>query len=107
MNIKMPKHFVVDMDFLNDIATAIAENVPEEYHKKFVKELNDYMRCATFEVYETSSSESGESDLEEEVYEVDKDEDGFYELSDCDVKDCNAVGKEEKNIPINKDECGE
>lgn len=48
MNIKMPKHFVVDMDFLNDIATAIAENVPEEYHKKFVKELNDYMRCATF-----------------------------------------------------------
>ena len=103
----MPKHFVVDMDFLNDIATAIAENVPEEYHKKFVKELNDYMRCATFEVYGTSSSESGESDLEEEVYEVDKDENGFYELTDCDIKDCNAVGKEEKNIPINKDECGE
>jgi len=97
----MPKHFVVDMDFLNDIAVAIAENVPEEHHPKFIKELKDYMKCATFEVYEDSSSESG-SDLEEEVYEVEKNEDGFYQLTDCDVKDCNSVGTPEKNIPIGK-----
>ena len=97
----MPKHFVVDMDFLNDIAVGIAENVPEEYHAKFLKELKEYMKCATFDVYETESSDSG-SDLEEEVYEVEKDEDGFYKLSECDVKDCNAVGKEENNIPIGK-----
>jgi hypothetical protein len=99
------KHFVIDMDYLNDLACSIAENIPEQYQKKFLKELSDYMKCATFE-YESSecSSESGESDVDEEVYEVSINDDGFYELTDCDVKDCNAVGKEEKNIPIIKDE---
>jgi hypothetical protein len=38
------------------------------------------------------------SDVDEE-YEVSKNEEGFYELTECDVKDCNAVGKEEKKYP--------
>jgi len=96
------KHFVVDMDYLNDLACSIAENIPEPYHKKFLKELGEYMRCATFEYEDTESSESEDGDVAEEVYEVSKNNDGFYELTDCDVKDCNAVGKEEKNIPISK-----
>lgn len=93
------KHFVFDMDYIDDLACNIAENIPEEYHIKFLKELNEYLKCATFH-YE-SSSDSDLSDVEEE-YEVEKNEDGFYELTDCDVKDCNAVGTPEKNIPISK-----
>ena len=95
------KHFVIDMDYLNDLACNIAENVPEPYHQKFLKELSNYMKCATFEVYETDSSEGDLSDVEEE-YDVSKNDDGFYELTDCDVKDCNSVGTPEKNIPISK-----
>lgn len=88
------------MDYLNDLACSIAENIPEQYHQKFLKELSNYMKCATFE-YEDTDSESDLSDVEE-VYEVSKNDDGFYELSDCDVKDCNAVGIPDKNIPISK-----
>jgi len=98
------KHFVVDMDYLNDLACNIAENVPEKYHKKFLLELSEYMKCASFEFESSESDESDLSDVDEE-YEVSKNDEGFYELTECDVKDCNAVGKEEKYIPINKDEC--
>jgi predicted house-cleaning noncanonical NTP pyrophosphatase (MazG superfamily) len=95
------KHFVIDMDYLNDLACNIAENVPEKYHKKFLIELSDYMKCASFE-FESSDaedSESGSEDYVDEEYEVSKNEEGFYELTECDVKDCNAVGKEEKKYP--------
>jgi hypothetical protein len=50
------KHFVIDMDYLNDLACNIAENVPEKYHKKFLIELSDYMKCASFE-FESSDAE--------------------------------------------------
>ena len=106
------KHFVVDIDYINDLATNIAENVPEEYYYLFCKELYEYLRCAINNgIYhdedgnldrgdpdyesEDCSSESGLSELAEEEYVVSKSEDGFYELSECDVKDCNAVGNEE------------
>ena len=97
------KHFVIDVDYINDLATNIAENVPKEYYGKFVKELWEYLNCAIIDVDENdenyssedlSGSEAG-SDLAEEEYEVNLTDDGFYELSECDVKDCNAVGKEE------------
>tara|TARA_R110000824_G_scaffold106714_4_gene252390 strand:+ start:723 stop:1049 length:327 start_codon:yes stop_codon:yes gene_type:complete len=97
IDIKMSKkHFVIDMDYINDLAVNIAENVPEAYHQKFLIELNEYLKCASFE-FENSDSESDLSEVEEE-YEVSINDEGFYELSNCDVKDCNAVGKEEKNI---------
>ena len=51
------KHFVIDMDYINDLAVNIAENVPEAYHQKFLIELNEYLKCASFE-FENSDSES-------------------------------------------------
>lgn len=99
------KHFIIDVDYLNDLATNIAENVPEPYYGKFCRELREYLNCAIhnnnlddegsdYSSEDLSGSEAG-SDLAEEEYEVNLTDDGFYELSECDVKDCNAVGKEE------------
>jgi len=113
-NKDIKKHFVIDIEYINDLAVNIAENVPEQYYYLFCKELYEYLKCAiNNELYHNEngelppedkdadysteddlSSDSG-SDLAEEEYVVSKTEDGFYELSDCDVKDCNAVGKEE------------
>lgn len=94
------KHYVIDIDYLNDIACNIAENVPAEFYDKFLKELKEYMKCAINDAYSSSEesleNESDCSDLDEEVYEVETDENGFYSIAECDVKDCNAVGKEEK-----------
>ena len=81
------KHFVIDIDYLNDIALSIAENVPEEYYVKFVNELYQYLKCA----------------ISEEEYQVEVDENGFYTLSECDVKDCNSVGKENNNLTDDKE----
>ena len=101
------KHFVIDIEYLNDIALNIADNIPEAYYGKFCKELYEYLKCAIPPLDEdddgdyVSESESDDSDgassLDEEVISVKKDDDGFYELTECDVKDCNSVGKEEKN----------
>ena len=91
------KHFVIDIEYINDLAGNIAENVPEAYYGKFVKELGEYLKCAMVidDDYSSESSDEG-SDLAEEEYEVSMTSEGFYELSECDVKDCNAVGKDEK-----------
>ena len=101
------KHFVVDVEYLNDIALNIAENVPVEYYSKFCKELNLYLKCAIVEEISDSSdenlSDNSGSDLCEEEYEVEVDDDGFYTLAECDVKDCNAVGKENNNLTIVKE----
>jgi hypothetical protein len=43
--------------------------------------------------------ESGSEIYVDEEYEVSKNDEGFYELTECDVKDCNAVGKKEKKYP--------
>jgi len=109
---EIKKHFIIDIEYINDLAVNIAENVPEQYYGVFCRELRDYLRCAIKSIGEIEdanysstdeddlSIDSG-SELEEEEYLVSKSEDGFYELSDCDVvapedvKDCNSVGKEE------------
>ena len=88
-------HYIVDIDYLNDIACNIADNVPPEFYDKFLKELKEYMRCAIVlrDSDESSETDESESDLDEEVIEVETDENGFYSIAECDVKDCNAVGK--------------
>lgn len=91
-------HYVIDIDYLNDIACNIADNVPPEFYEKFLRELKEYMRCAITiresSANTSSSSESeSDSDLDEEVIEVETDENGFYSIAECDVKDCNAVGE--------------
>tara|TARA_R100000664_G_C2758574_1_gene147584 strand:+ start:3729 stop:4046 length:318 start_codon:yes stop_codon:yes gene_type:complete len=102
------KHFVIDIEYINELACNIAENVPEAYYGKFVKELGEYLKCAMvdnddddYSTEDDLSSDSG-SDLAEEEYEVNMTSEGFYELSECDVKDCNAVGKCKKNLCKNK-----
>jgi len=87
-------HYIVDIDYLNDVACNIADNVPPEFYNKFLRELKEYMRCAiTIRDSDESSETESESDLDEEVIEVETDENGFYSIAECDVKDCNAVGK--------------
>jgi len=95
------KHFVIDIDFLDNIACCIAENIPTEYHKKFLIELKEYLKCANFTYLssesdsENLSEDSGDELINEEI-EVSIDENGFYSIKDLDIKDCNRVGKEEK-----------
>lgn len=107
---EIKKHFIIDIEYINDLAVNIAENVPEQYYGVFCRELRDYLKCAINNEIGSDgylstddddlSIDSG-SELEDEEYLVSKSEDGFYELSDCDVvapedvKDCNSVGKEE------------
>jgi hypothetical protein len=81
-------HYIVDIDYLNDVACNIADNVPPEFYDKFLKELKEYMRCAITirESSESSESES-DSDLDEEIIEVETDENGFYSIAECDVRD--------------------
>ena len=102
------KHFVINIEYINDLALNIADNVPEEYYGKFCRELLQYLRCAITSGSDISSEDmdtsSDISDLEEEVVSVSIDENGFYSLCDDDVKDCNSVGKEEKNITEDKEE---
>ena len=87
-------HYVVDIDYLNDVACNIADNVPQEFYDKFLKELREYMKCAiVLRDSDESSETESESDLDEEIIEVETDENGFYSIAECDVKDCNAVGK--------------
>ena len=40
------KHFIIDIEYINELACNIAENVPEAYYGKFVKELGEYLKCA-------------------------------------------------------------
>ena len=99
----MPQsHFVVDIEELNDIAEQIAEKIPPEFYGKYCRELREYLNCAMGAEYSTDESESDLSDLDEEVIEVEIDEKGFYTLTECDIKDCNSVGVEEKSLNNSK-----
>lgn len=98
------QHFVIEIEYLNDLALNIADNVPEAFYGKFCKELLTYLKCVTIE--DVSDSESGssseEGSVDEEVISVSKDKDGFYQMDECDVKDCNSVGEENNNLSEDK-----
>tara|TARA_R110000772_G_scaffold51915_1_gene119165 strand:+ start:9652 stop:9930 length:279 start_codon:yes stop_codon:yes gene_type:complete len=86
------KHYIVDIDYLNDVACNIADNVPKEHYEKFLRELSEYIRCCILSGSESESdSESSEGEFEE-VCEVEVDANGFLSIATEEVKDCDAVG---------------
>ena len=81
------KWVVVEGASRSNGSTQWCKEMPDEYHN------NGASVDGTREFLEK---------LAEEEYEVSMTSEGFYELSECDVKDCNAVGKCEKNLCKNK-----
>lgn len=97
------QHFVIDIEYINDLAINVAENVPEAFYGKFCQELLNYLRCVEIHTAdEDSSDESIEGSVEDEVISVSKDEDGFYQMDECDIKECNSVGVENNNLSEDK-----
>ena len=92
-----------DIEYINDLALNIADNVPEAFYGKFCKELLTYLKCVEIHTADEDSSDASESgSVDEEVISVSKDDDGFYQMEECDVKDCNSVGVENYNLSEDK-----